>query len=171
MRPCCACRSSSSKLGFGNRILDRRGGASLKNALKGFQESRGLKVTGTIDPRRCRRCAPMAARARRSRSRWIPASSAARSSIRYRRITPSRPSCRAWPMPGRWRRSRSASTPRRRCWRRSTPASRRSGRARASPCRTRCPPRAPIRPMRPRNGARPSRASTWTPRCPGRRRS
>ena len=37
------------KLGFGPGILDGRGGASLKNALKGFQESRGLRATGTID--------------------------------------------------------------------------------------------------------------------------
>lgn len=37
------------KLGFGPGILDGRGGESLKNALKGFQESRGLKVTGRLD--------------------------------------------------------------------------------------------------------------------------
>jgi lipoprotein-anchoring transpeptidase ErfK/SrfK len=37
------------KLGFGPGILDGRGGESLKNALKGFQESRGLKVTGVLD--------------------------------------------------------------------------------------------------------------------------
>ena len=37
------------KLGFGPGILDGRGGPSLVNALKGFQESRGLKVTGKAD--------------------------------------------------------------------------------------------------------------------------
>lgn len=37
------------KLGFGPGILDGRGGNSLTNALKGFQESRGLRVTGTVD--------------------------------------------------------------------------------------------------------------------------
>lgn len=38
------------KLGFGPGILDGRGGQSLVNALKGFQESRGLPVTGKADP-------------------------------------------------------------------------------------------------------------------------
>ena len=37
------------KLGFGPGILDGRGGPSLVNALKGFQESRGLRVTGRPD--------------------------------------------------------------------------------------------------------------------------
>ena len=37
------------KLGFGPGILDGRGGTSLTNAIKGFQESRGLRVTGTPD--------------------------------------------------------------------------------------------------------------------------
>ncbi len=37
------------KLGFGPGVLDGRGGASLVNALKGFQESRGLAVTGRPD--------------------------------------------------------------------------------------------------------------------------
>jgi len=37
------------KLGFGPGVLDGRGGASLVNALKGFQESRGLPVTGRAD--------------------------------------------------------------------------------------------------------------------------
>lgn len=37
------------KLGFGPGILDGRGGQSLTNAIKGFQESRGLRVTGTPD--------------------------------------------------------------------------------------------------------------------------
>ena len=37
------------KLGFGPGILDGRGGPSLVNALKGFQESRGLTVTGKAD--------------------------------------------------------------------------------------------------------------------------
>ena len=39
------------KLGFGPGILDGRPGMSLTAALKGFQESRGLPVTGKIDPR------------------------------------------------------------------------------------------------------------------------
>ena len=34
------------RLGFGPGIIDGRGGQSLTNALKGFQESRGLAVTG-----------------------------------------------------------------------------------------------------------------------------
>lgn len=38
------------KLGFGPGVLDGRGGQSLVNALKGFQESRGLTVTGKADP-------------------------------------------------------------------------------------------------------------------------
>ncbi|KQT33592.1 hypothetical protein ASG29_06075 [Sphingomonas sp. Leaf412] len=38
------------KLGFGPGILDGRGGTSLVNALKGFQESRGMTVTGKADP-------------------------------------------------------------------------------------------------------------------------
>lgn len=37
-------------LGFGPGILDGRGGASLVRALKGFQESRNLPITGKIDP-------------------------------------------------------------------------------------------------------------------------
>lgn len=37
------------RLGFGPGILDGRGGLSLTNALKGFQESRGLRVTGKPD--------------------------------------------------------------------------------------------------------------------------
>lgn len=37
------------KLGFGPGILDGREGMSLTNALKGFQEARGLEVTGEID--------------------------------------------------------------------------------------------------------------------------
>jgi lipoprotein-anchoring transpeptidase ErfK/SrfK len=37
------------KLGFGPGVLDGRGGQSLVAALKGFQESRGLKVTGLPD--------------------------------------------------------------------------------------------------------------------------
>ncbi len=37
------------KLGFGPGVLDGRGGMSLTNALKGFQESRGLPVTGKPD--------------------------------------------------------------------------------------------------------------------------
>ena len=37
------------KLGFGPGILDGRGGQSLKAALSGFQESRGLPRTGEID--------------------------------------------------------------------------------------------------------------------------
>ncbi len=37
------------KLGFGPGIIDGRTGQSLTNALKGFQESRGLRVTGTPD--------------------------------------------------------------------------------------------------------------------------
>lgn len=37
------------KLGFGPGILDGRGGPSLVNALKGFQESRGLPITGKPD--------------------------------------------------------------------------------------------------------------------------
>ena len=37
------------KLGFGPGIIDGRGGQSLTNAIKGFQESRGLRVTGTPD--------------------------------------------------------------------------------------------------------------------------
>ena len=38
------------KLGFSPGILDGREGESLKNALRGFQTSRGLPVTGKIDP-------------------------------------------------------------------------------------------------------------------------
>lgn len=37
------------KLGFGPGVLDGRGGMSLVNALKGFQQSRGLPVTGKPD--------------------------------------------------------------------------------------------------------------------------
>lgn len=37
------------KLGFAPGMLDGRRGMSLTNALKGFQEARGLKVTGEID--------------------------------------------------------------------------------------------------------------------------
>ncbi|MEH3048012.1 L,D-transpeptidase family protein [Sphingomonas adhaesiva] len=37
------------RLGFGPGVIDGRGGASLTNALKGFQESRGLRVTGAPD--------------------------------------------------------------------------------------------------------------------------
>jgi lipoprotein-anchoring transpeptidase ErfK/SrfK len=37
------------KLGFGPGVLDGRGGMSLVNALKGFQQSRGLPVTGKAD--------------------------------------------------------------------------------------------------------------------------
>ncbi|QNE31277.1 murein L,D-transpeptidase [Sphingomonas sp. NBWT7] len=37
------------KLGFGPGVLDGRGGMSLVNALKGFQQSRGLPVTGKTD--------------------------------------------------------------------------------------------------------------------------
>lgn len=37
------------KLGFGPGVLDGRGGISLVNAVKGFQESRGLVVTGKLD--------------------------------------------------------------------------------------------------------------------------
>ncbi|HEX8555056.1 MAG TPA: L,D-transpeptidase family protein, partial [Sphingomonas sp.] len=37
------------KLGFGPGVLDGRGGQSLVAALKGFQESRGLSVTGKPD--------------------------------------------------------------------------------------------------------------------------
>ncbi len=37
------------KLGFGPGVLDGRGGMSLVNALKGFQESRGLPETGKAD--------------------------------------------------------------------------------------------------------------------------
>ena len=37
------------RLGFGPGIIDGRGGQSLTNALKGFQESRGLAVTGKRD--------------------------------------------------------------------------------------------------------------------------
>ena len=37
------------KIGFGPGVLDGRGGASLVNALKGFQQSRGLPVTGKTD--------------------------------------------------------------------------------------------------------------------------
>ena len=36
-------------LGFGPGVLDGRGGQSLVNALKGFQESRGLPITGKPD--------------------------------------------------------------------------------------------------------------------------
>ena len=39
------------KLGFGPGILDGRPGMSLTAALKGFQESRGLPVTGEVDSR------------------------------------------------------------------------------------------------------------------------
>lgn len=37
------------KLGFGPGVLDGRGGMSLVNALKGFQQSRGLAITGKAD--------------------------------------------------------------------------------------------------------------------------
>jgi lipoprotein-anchoring transpeptidase ErfK/SrfK len=37
------------KLGFGPGVLDGRGGMSLQNALKGFQETRGLPKTGMTD--------------------------------------------------------------------------------------------------------------------------
>lgn len=37
-------------LGFGPGVLDGRGGPSLVAALKGFQESRGLAITGKPDP-------------------------------------------------------------------------------------------------------------------------
>lgn len=37
------------RLGFGPGIIDGRGGQSLTNAIKGFQESRGLRVTGQPD--------------------------------------------------------------------------------------------------------------------------
>ncbi len=37
------------RLGFGPGVIDGRGGQSLKNALSGFQESRGLRVTGEAD--------------------------------------------------------------------------------------------------------------------------
>jgi lipoprotein-anchoring transpeptidase ErfK/SrfK len=37
------------KLGFGPGVLDGKGGASLVSALKGFQQSRGLAVTGRAD--------------------------------------------------------------------------------------------------------------------------
>ncbi len=37
------------RLGFGPGIIDGRGGQSLTNALKGFQESRGLRPTGKPD--------------------------------------------------------------------------------------------------------------------------
>lgn len=38
------------KLGFGPGVLDGRGGQSLVAALKGFQESRGLEISGKADP-------------------------------------------------------------------------------------------------------------------------
>lgn len=38
------------KLAFGPGVLDGRGGESLKAALRGFQESRSLQVTGKPDP-------------------------------------------------------------------------------------------------------------------------
>lgn len=38
------------RLGFGPGIIDGNRGASLVNALKGFQESRDLPVTGELDP-------------------------------------------------------------------------------------------------------------------------
>ncbi len=37
------------KLGFGPGVLDGKGGMALENALKGFQESRGMRVTGKAD--------------------------------------------------------------------------------------------------------------------------
>ncbi|MEP6785415.1 MAG: L,D-transpeptidase [Sphingomonadales bacterium] len=37
------------KLGFGPGVLDGKGGASLVNALKGFQQAHGLRVTGKTD--------------------------------------------------------------------------------------------------------------------------
>jgi len=37
-------------LGFSPGVLDGRAGKSLVSALKGFQEARGLKITGEIDP-------------------------------------------------------------------------------------------------------------------------
>lgn len=37
------------RLGFAPGVIDGKEGASLANALKGFQESRGLPVTGTLD--------------------------------------------------------------------------------------------------------------------------
>ncbi|WP_082925405.1 L,D-transpeptidase family protein [Erythrobacter neustonensis] len=37
------------RLGFAPGVIDGKEGASLSNALKGFQESRGLPVTGTLD--------------------------------------------------------------------------------------------------------------------------
>ena len=38
------------KLGFGPGVLDGKGGLALENALRGFQESRGLPATGKSDP-------------------------------------------------------------------------------------------------------------------------
>lgn len=37
------------KLGFGPGVLDGKGGLALVNALKGFQDSRGLRMTGKAD--------------------------------------------------------------------------------------------------------------------------
>ena len=38
------------RLGFGPGVIDGRAGASLTKAIRGFQESRGLDVTGHLDP-------------------------------------------------------------------------------------------------------------------------
>lgn len=37
------------KLGFGPGVLDGKGGTSLANALKGYQQANGLRITGTND--------------------------------------------------------------------------------------------------------------------------
>ena len=48
-------------LGFGPGVLDGRGGMSLVAALKGFQESRGLPITGEADARTLAALKPYAA--------------------------------------------------------------------------------------------------------------
>ncbi len=50
-----------SKLGFSPGVLDGRGGESLHDALRGFQESRGLPRTGDTDEATLKALAPYAA--------------------------------------------------------------------------------------------------------------
>ena len=103
------------RLGFTPGVVDGKMGMSTVNAIKGFQEARGMPITGELDEPTVQALAEWK-HIPATRVVTIPAEFANDASSQFRRSARIRPSSTGWAMPRSPRRSPSGSTRPRRCW-------------------------------------------------------